>query len=323
MSASATFVAYPIRQVYAPFMDRDALVRKIIDSFPGLPAQLGVAARYIVDNPDDVALLSMREQARRAGVQPWTMSRLAKRLGYEGYEAIRALHANAIRQGDPGDKIVVSFGFAGRAGRQAVRQKESGETALARDIVAAGATQIGRLGAPDSLAALTDAAALLAAARRVYCLGLRSSHAIAAQFAYIMSFLGDRAVLLGTDGFGGLDAVRMAGADDALLAVSVSPYSRATLDIAHWAAGENVPVVAITDSPVSPLAAIARHAIFVSTESPSFFHSMAPAFVAAETLAALVAGRGGAEALAAIARAEQQLAAFGVHHLAPATRTGP
>ncbi|MVA98572.1 SIS domain-containing protein [Nitratireductor sp. CAU 1489] len=296
-------------------MDRDALVRKIIDSFPGLPAQLGVAARYIVDNPDDVALLSMREQARRAGVQPWTMSRLAKRLGYDGYEAIRALHANAIRQGE--------LGFAGRAGRQAARQKESGETALARDIVAAGATQIGRLCAPDSLAALANAAALLASARRVYCLGLRSSHAIAAQFAYIMSFLGDRAVLLGTDGFGGLDAVRMAGADDALLAVSVSPYSRATLDIAHWAAGENVPVVAITDSPVSPLAAIARHAIFVSTESPSFFHSMAPAFVAAETLAALVAGRGGAEALAAIARAEQQLAAFGVHHLAPATRTGP
>ncbi|MEO9614344.1 MAG: MurR/RpiR family transcriptional regulator [Nitratireductor sp.] len=296
-------------------MDRDALVRKIIDSFPGLPAQLGVAARYIVDNPDDVALLSMREQARRAGVQPWTMSRLAKRLGYDGYEAIRALHANAIRQGE--------LGFAGRAGRQAVRQKESGETALARDIVAAGATQIGRLGAPDSLAALADAAALLAAARRIHCLGLRSSHAIAAQFAYIMSFLGDRAVLLGTDGFRGLDAVRMAGADDALLAVSVAPYSRATLDIAHWAAGENVPVVAITDSPVSPLAAIARHTILVSTESPSFFHSMAPAFVAAETLAALVAGHGGTETLAAIARAEQQLAAFGVHHLAPAPRTRP
>ncbi|WP_127595781.1 MurR/RpiR family transcriptional regulator [Nitratireductor alexandrii] len=296
-------------------MDRDALAQRIIDSFPDLPAQLAIAARYIVDNPDDVALLSMREQARRAGVRPWTMSRLAKRLGYDGYEEIRALHATAIRQGE--------LGFAGKAGRQAARQKESGETALARDIVAAGATQIDRLAAPDSLAALADAAALLATARRIHCLGLRSSHAVAAQFAYIMSFLGDRTVLLGTDGFGGYDAVRVARAEDALLAVSVAPYSRLTLDVAHWAAGENVPVVAITDSPVSPLAAIARHTILVSTESPSFFHSMAPAFVAAETLAALVAGRGGAEALAAISQAEQQLAAFGVHHLAPAPRTGP
>ena len=75
----------------------------------------------------------------------------------------------------------------------------------------------------------------------------------------------------------------------------------------------NVPIVAITDSEVSPLAQLAAETIFIATDCPSFFHTMAPAFVAGEILAALVAGRSGAKALDALRRTEQQLTAFNVH----------
>ena len=51
-----------------------------------LPAQQRLAAKPLLDHPDDVALLSMRELARRAGVPPATMTRLAQRLGFEGFE---------------------------------------------------------------------------------------------------------------------------------------------------------------------------------------------------------------------------------------------
>ena len=66
---------------------RGPLNASIVEAFDLLPPQLQTAARYMLDRPDDVALLSMREQARRAGVPPATMTRLAKRLGLEGYEA--------------------------------------------------------------------------------------------------------------------------------------------------------------------------------------------------------------------------------------------
>jgi hypothetical protein len=36
--------------------------------FDTLPPQLKEAARWVIDHPDDVALLSLREQARRAGI---------------------------------------------------------------------------------------------------------------------------------------------------------------------------------------------------------------------------------------------------------------
>jgi DNA-binding MurR/RpiR family transcriptional regulator len=284
---------------------RGPLNASIIEAFDVLPPQLQTAARYVLDRPDDVALLSMREQARRAGVPPATMTRLAKRLGLDGYDSVRELYAGAVRDG--------TLGFAGKAGEQVEVQALHGEQALAAEMAMMLSRQIAALAEPVALDRLAEAATRLHAARRVYCLGLRSCHAAAWHFHYMLSLLGDKTVMLDDAGGTGLDAVRDAGTNDVLLAASVEPYARATIDGARYAAGRDVPVVALTDSEVSPLAQIATCTVLVSTESPSFFHTMTPLLAVAEILAALVAGRGGAKAMAALEHAEAQLSAFGVH----------
>src|SRR5258708_12083045 len=91
-------------------MEGGPLTRPIVEAFDALSPQLQTAARYMLACPDDVALLSMREQARRAGVPPATMTRLAKRLGLEGYDAVRALYAGAVR--------AATLGFAAKPGAQ-------------------------------------------------------------------------------------------------------------------------------------------------------------------------------------------------------------
>src|SRR5690242_21345029 len=144
------------------------LTRSIVEAFEDLSPQLQTAARYVLDRPDDVALLSMREQARRAGVPPATMTRLAKRLGLEGYDEVRALYAGAVRNG--------TLGFAGKAGAQVEAQKLRGERALAADMATSLSRQIARLAEPAALERLADAASRLHQARRIYCLGLRACH---------------------------------------------------------------------------------------------------------------------------------------------------
>lgn len=62
-------------------MQTGPLEKRIVHAFDALSGQLRIAARYVLDRPRDVALLSMREQARQAEVQPATMTRLAKHLG--------------------------------------------------------------------------------------------------------------------------------------------------------------------------------------------------------------------------------------------------
>ncbi|CAN5922832.1 MurR/RpiR family transcriptional regulator [soil metagenome] len=284
---------------------RGPLNASIVEAFDVLPPQLQTAARYMLDRPDDVALLSMREQARRAGVPPATMTRLAKRLGLDGYDSVRELYAGAVRAG--------TLGFAGKAGLQVEVQKLHGERALAAEMALTLSRQIAALAEPGALDRLTEAAARLHDARRVYCLGLRSCHAAAWHFHYMLSLLGDKTVMLDDAGGTGLDAIRDAGVGDVLLVASVEPYARATIDGARYAAGRGVPVVALTDSAVSPLAQMAASTILVATDSPSFFHTMTPLMAVAEILAALVAGRGGEQALAALDHTEAQLSAFGVH----------
>lgn len=286
-------------------MDTGPLTDRIVAAFDAMPAQLQTAARYVLDRPNDVALLSMREQARQAGVQPATMTRFAKRLGLDGYDAVREMYAETIRNAGPG--------FSRKAGAQVASQRIKGDRALAAEMVAKLNAGIACLSEPGALDRFAAAATRLAAAQRIYCLGLRSCHAIAWHLHYVLSLVGERTVLLDSVAGVGRDPIRAAGPKDVLFAVSIAPYTRATIEAARYAHARGVPIVAVTDSEVSPLAQLAADTIFVSTECPSFFHTMAPAFAAGEILAALVAGRSGTRALDALQRTEQQLTAFNVH----------
>src|SRR3977135_4307932 len=118
-SRDETFVAKANEKELRSGMDHGPLTEQIIKAFDHMPAQLQAGARYVLDRPRDVALLSMREQARQAGVQPATMTRLAKRLGMDGYDDVRELYAAAVREGD--------LGFAGKGGGQGVLQEMHGD----------------------------------------------------------------------------------------------------------------------------------------------------------------------------------------------------
>jgi DNA-binding MurR/RpiR family transcriptional regulator len=286
-------------------MDRGPLGEQIIKTFDEMPAQLQAGARYVLDRPRDVALLSMREQARQAGVQPATMTRLAKRLGMAGYDDVRELYAAAVRDG--------GLGFAGKAGVQVASQKLKGDRALAADMLKSIGRQIERLTTPASLDRLVAAARALAAARRIYCLGLRSSHSVAWHLHYVLTLVGDRSVHIDGIGATGADPLARATNRDILLVASVMPYTRLTVELAEYAVRRGIAVVAITDSEVAPLAQIAQDVIVVPTESPSFFHAMSPAFAVAEVLGAVIAGRGGEAALASLRHSDGHLAALNTH----------
>ena len=274
--------------------------------FDSLPAQLQKAARWIEAHPHDAALLSMREQAGRAGVQPATMTRLAQALGYDGYEAVRAQHADALRHaGQPG--------LVSTAARRNKLRAGTPESA-AQTMVHHGAAQIGALADPQTLAALVEAASMIAQAGRVFSLGMRSSHAVAWHVWYALSLISDRAILL--DGIGGVgfDAFTQARENDVLFVCGVAPYTRTVVEAVMQARALGMRIVALTDSPLSPLISQGNPALIVPTDSASFLHSMAPAFALAEILVALVARGDDPALLARLDGLDRQLAAFNTYH---------
>ena len=296
-------------------MQESPLAPLLTDRFDELPAQMQVAARWLIGHPLEVALLSMREQARRAGVPAATMSRIAKRLGFEGFDDLKALHAQLIRE--------PAASYQSKAQELISRQRSHSEGSLIVEMLQASEHQFRDLARPPFTTSVEQAADTLSGARRVFCLASRACFSVAFLYHYIRSLVGADSVLLDGAGGIGVDSLRTATPDDALLAISVSPYTRQTLDAALFAAERSAKVVAITDSLLSPLARMADTAIIIPTDTASFFPSMNPALAAAECLAALVAVKRGEPALAALAESERQLSAFGAYVTSSAPRSGP
>ncbi|MET2832498.1 MurR/RpiR family transcriptional regulator [Mesorhizobium shangrilense] len=286
-------------------MEKGPLAELLVERFENMPPQLRIAARFVLDHPKDVALMSMREQANQAGVSHSTMMRLARWLGLEGYEDMRSLYARALRET-----------IAGEPARQGIEQRGDPRYSTAGVVADTLAAQISSLGEYGNAMQFTAAADLLAKSRNLFGLGSRAAYPVANHFVHIMSFLagGDRKVtLVGEMGGQGLDALRDAGRGDVLLAVGMSPYERTTIDMARQSARQGVRVVAITDSSVSPLVRIAQETIIVPVNSQSFFRSMAPAFAAVEILAAVAAAHSETNAAERVKQLEEQLAFYGIY----------
>ena len=282
---------------------------RLIARFDAMPPQMQIAARHLIDHPQDIALMSMRDLARRAGVSPATMTRLAQFLGAEGYEDLRREQADTIRRGD---------GFAARA----MAAPRGAPEALAQQILNGLSQQIATLTQPESLDRITAAARAMAGARRIFVLGARSCHAVAWQFHYVMSLLGERTRHLDGPGGTGPDPLMRAQAGDVLLVVSVSPYARDSLELAGLARAQGLVVVAITDSAVSPLAGLADHLLICPTASPGFFHSLTPAMALSEVVCALLVEAERDAALAGLERSDAQLRALGAYATAIPRRPG-
>lgn len=268
-----------------------------------LSPQLVRAARYVADHPEKVAVGSLRSVARALAVSPATMTRLARALGYPGYAALRHDSAAAL---------ATHGGYAHRA--QRLREGAAAPAKPSAELASAQIAAVQSVASRNTEAQIEAFCRALLSARRVGFLGLRASHAIAFHFSYVYGLLFDNGVLLGDVPGALLDEVHRLAATDVLVAVTVAPYTQATLDCAQNAAERSVPVLAITDSHSSPLSAHAAHTLAVDTESPSFFSTMAGLVACIEALMlnlALLRGKRAVERLAAV---DERLRGAGAYH---------
>ncbi|MEM1200307.1 MAG: silent information regulator protein Sir2, partial [Pseudomonadota bacterium] len=75
------------------------LIDTLSGNYASLSPQLRLAAKHVMDRPEDVALKSMRAVAADAGVAPSTMVRLAQASGFKSYDAFREPFQDSVRSG--------------------------------------------------------------------------------------------------------------------------------------------------------------------------------------------------------------------------------
>ena len=288
--------------------EASALTAKLQEVFPALSPQLRLAARYVLDAPDDIALNSMRTVASHAGVHPSTLVRLARELEFSGYAEFREPFRQRLRT--HGDR------YADRA-RNLQAQSNLPDDAdgggLLREVLQSGNLNLENTFAATSPAQLSELARLLEKARRIYVVGMRKCYPVAYYLHYAFRMFQDNVVLANGVAATVADDLRDLQKGDVLIAIGFDSYTRGTVRAARHGISVGADVVAITDSSISPLARDARQVFLVANDSPSFFRSLAAAMALAEAIVAYLVAEGGEPAAKQLTRTENLLESFGTY----------
>lgn len=262
-----------------------------------LSPQLRRAARFIVEHPGEIATRSQRHVAEVADLPAPTFTRLAQAIGLGSYDRLRDL----CRE----DVLRSQTVLADRAQALVDEAKTLDAPLLARH-AAALIRNMQALADRIDTDRMTDAAQLLAGARRVVLVGEMSARGLADYASYVanMSLTGWK--VLGRAGESRSAELAVLEPEDACIVLSISPYAARSVETTRHVVDRGVPVIAVTDNALSPLAALARHSFFVGTDSPQFFPSHVPSMVVFETLLDMVIRERGAEAQKHIAAVERQ-----------------
>ncbi len=264
--------------------DFDSFVTLLRQRRPTLPKRLKQVADHALSHFDDMAFGSTAQIAARAGVQASTLVRFAQALDYSGFSELQEVFRSRLR------RQVVDH----RERLAALRKPgtaQAGAVALLEGFAHASEESLGRLRTGIAPADLEAAVALLASAQTIVLVGARRMFPVVSYLAYAFGKLGIRAVLV--DNLAGLgpEQAAIAGKGDVVLAVSYAPYAAITVEIAAAAHQRGVPVLALTDSALSPLTENCKLWLEIDEADYGAFRSVAATFAVAMTLAVATAER--------------------------------
>ncbi len=281
------------------------MLSRLQDARPDLTPELAKLATYLLDNPNEIGVSSIRQLAAKADVKPNTLVRLAQAMDMESYEAFREIFRANIRLGRET--------YPDRARwLQAVSERGEMGGLLATSAESA-LDNIESAFAGIDHKALDDAARKIVAARHCYVLGVGVNNGIAQNFSYLASMAIDGVRALPQGGNLPVDALARADERDMLIAITFRPYRREVVEAVKVAHRLSIPVMAISDSLASPIMTEAQHRFVIPVETPQFFISMVALTAFLEALIAFIIAHAGQDVVKSIGAYHSQRHDLGIY----------
>ena len=224
-------------------------------------------ASYILSDYDKAAFMTASRLGRLTGVSESTVVRFAASLGYDGYPAMQRALQEMVRS-----KLT-----------SIQRIRTSNDRLFSSDVV----TSVLQMDMEKIRIAIeeVDRAAFNAVvdkmmeANHIYILGVRSSSFLAGYFHFYLHLIFDNVTLVTSSSAGDiLESILRIGPGDLLVGISFPRYSQSTVKGVQFAHDRGAEVVAITDSPMSPLYPMASSALLARSDMISFVDSLVAPF---------------------------------------------
>ena len=241
----------------------------VVNAHDDLPPQLQKIAGFVLDFPEQAALMTIAEISEKIAVQPSAVIRFSKSLGFSGFSDIQKILRQQLQSLIP----------ASYAARLEVQGPASGQLARVTALAEASLSSL-----PNE-AEIKAAAKDMNAARLIHIVGMRRAFGMASYAAYLLAAFDApfyQYTHTGDLPEGGLNVI---GPEDALLAISFPNYRSPTIDIVNAAHRAGATIISVTDSALSPIAKPAKHTLITDQQADVGFRSAVGSMVTIQALA--------------------------------------
>ncbi len=256
------------------------VLQRLVGELPDLTPEARKAATYVLENPRDVGISTVREMAEAANVKPNTLVRMARQVGFEGYEDFREPFREAIRNGQAD--------FPDRARWLQEVRKSDALGGLYADMVQQVLANVEETFSGISADQLKAAASAIWNSRNVFTLGVGVNNSNARNFTYLASTGMVQFHAIPKPGSTPIDDLAWANKEDVLIAITCKPYRSEVVEAVKIAHEQGLTVIALSDSLASPVIANADHGFIVAVDTPQFFPSSVSIIALLETLLSFV-----------------------------------
>jgi DNA-binding MurR/RpiR family transcriptional regulator len=248
------------------------------------PRQLRQVAIYLSQNPSDVALGTVVEIAQSARVQPSTLVRFAQSLGYPGFSDLQEIFKDYVKINWPETRDRETAAAAPGA-------MSDPDFRIVAGLVKASVSSLTRLPEKIDRAIFSKVADLMAGAETIYLVGSKRAFPVTIYMALALSQLGVKNSLVDNVGSTAFEQIGFASPQDVVFTISFSPYNSITPALAVAAGQKGATILAITDSPLSPLAPLSLAWLEINESDFGGFRSLAATMAVGMSLVLAVAQR--------------------------------
>lgn len=219
-------------------------------------------ASYIAANYDKAVFMTASKLGATVGVSESTVVRFACILGFEGYPQMQESLQELIK-----NKLTA-------VQRVNVSVDQFGENTLSR-VLLSDIEKIKQTIEETSEQEFHHAVDAISSARNIYIIGSRSASTVARFLSYYLNLVMKNVKLVHTTSTSEMfEQIMRIDENDVIVGISFPRYSKTTVKAFNFASERGANVIAITDSPASPIAAAANIILYARSNMVSFVDSL-------------------------------------------------
>ncbi len=249
------------------------LLEHISENFSSLSKGHKKIASYVTENTDKAAFMTAGKLASSVSTSEATVIRFVSKLGFSGYAEFQKKMQEVLR------------GKLNNLQRMEVAFERIGNSDLLRNVMHSDVENIKQTLEHINKEAFDKVANVIANAKNIYILGVRSSSALANFLGYYLSLFFDNVHLVNANAASEIfEQIMRIGPDDAIIVISYPRYSSRSVKAAEFAKDKGSTVIAFTDSMSSPIVKYSTHQLIAKSEMAYFVDSFVAPFSLANAL---------------------------------------